>query len=315
MHEPFLINPVRRRRRSRSRTLRGATGTKTARKRATGLPSGLLSRMVKKYGAAKGMKEAWKAHKAGGVTNPWGAHRKEHGIASLKGWGKRKRRTKGRAKPAGAVYPRWNPLGEEVIVVANPRRRRRKRSLVPVRRGRRRIKRSTVFSLNSPRRRRRARSRRNPVMYANKRRRTYQSRPRRRTRRNPVSVPALSLRNPMSLLMPVATGIAAKMACDKIPGMLGLTGLPASAAKLAVAFGGGMLLRRFIGASNATIWTLIGAITVATDLLNQYVLNTSLGYLSVPAGQLGAFPGNVSESYPPLGSDFGAFPYGEVVQY
>lgn len=310
MKEPFLINPVRRRRRSRSKRLQGATGTKTARKRSTGLPSGLLSRMIKKYGAAKGMKEAWKAHKSGRSTNPWPGARKAHTVASGVGWSKRRRRTKGRARPTGARYPRWNPLGEEVIVVANPRRRRRKRAAVSRLRRRRR---NVAYALNPPRRRRmRRRVRRSYPLAANsRRRRSYK-----RRRRNPVSVPALSLGRPMTLIMPIATGIVAKMAVDKVPGILGLTGLPAAAAKLAVAFGGGMLLGRFIGTSNATIWTLIGAITVATDLLNEYVLKTSLGYLSIPNTlSLGAYPSEVRGSYPPLGADFGAFPYGEVVQY
>lgn len=309
--EPFLINPVRRRRVSKSRKRRGISGRK-------GLPGGLLKSAIKKFGLKKGMKEAWKAFR-GGV-----------GIRTRRRVKTRKVRTRARRAK------RRNPLGEEIIVVgANPRkrrcnvmaRRRRKSVRRKARRHVRRRRRSSMLMNENPRRRVRrhrrrvSKRRRSFFMNENPRRRRRFTNPKRRRsargRRGGVAVGALDIRKPMNLIMPITTGIVAKVVVDRVPAMLNITSpLPKAGVQLAVAFGGGMLLKRMIGSTNANIWMLIGAISVATDLLNTYVLKgmlTGLGGFSAipyrPSRALSAFPEEVVAAGEMI------YPYEGIVQY
>lgn len=315
--EPFLINPVRRRRRRAS--------VRTRRK--SGLPSALLRRMMKTYGRKRGMKEAWAEYRRGVRKNAWPGATLGHRRASGVGWSRRIHRKRGMAKPFGAHYPRWrnpieNPLGEEVIVVSNPRRRRRVsrrrryRAYMfdndPGRRTYRRRRRRRVRLFDNPRRRRRSYRRRRTYMFDNprRRRRSY----RRRYRRNPAIAPALSLRRPMTLVMPVLTGVVAKLATERVPTMLNVTApLTRAAVQLGVAFGGGMILRRMIGSVNAGVWTIVSAVTIASELVNRYVFKTALSYMSAEEIPYGGFPvaryGSGMSAYPEqMSDDMGAFP-------
>lgn len=296
--EPFLINPVRRRRRASTRT-RGKSG----------LPSALLRRMMRTYGRKRGMKEAWAEYRGGARRNAWPGARQAHRRASEVGWSRRKTGERGTAKTSGAHYPRWeNPLGEEVIVVSNPRRRVRRRV--------RRYRRARAFRFNeNPRRRyRRTYRRRRTYMMDNPRRRRSYRRRYRRYRRNPALAPAISLRRPMTLLMPVLTGVAAKLATERVPTMLNITApLTRAAVQLGVAFGGGMILRRMIGSTNAGVWTIVSAVTIASELVSKYVFKTALSYMSAEEIPYGGFPvasyGRGMGAYPEqMSDDMGAFP-------
>ncbi len=270
--EAFLINPAKRGRRKKS----------GARKRkGGGLPGGLLSRMIRTYGIKRGMKEAWKAHR-GGVSNP--ITRTVH----------RRKRAKRRV----------NPFGEEVMIVGNPRRRRRKvRRNDPARRRvtRRRRRHNPLgeFMALNPRRSRRRVRRNDPARHR-----------RRHSRRNPASTGlAISARRPMSLLMPAAVGAGGYFAADYIPIAIGMSATPMTriGIKAAIAVGGGMLLSRFLGARNATAFSLGVGINVLNDVLRTYVFKTT----TTTAG-LGAFV------RPGLRGDFGAFtpsPYARPANY
>lgn len=332
--EPFLINPHRlsRTRRTRSRV----------RRRRGGLPSRLLSRMMRTYGPGRGMREAWAAHRRG-------VRRNDPGLGLLNP--RRRRRYRRR---------RLNPFGEEVMIVgANPRRRRklrrkeviskmavrRRRKRVKARRrraggrrrrfsiksllrrigGRRRRRRATksrkrAFFFDNPRRRRVRRVRRrrramffddNPRRRVRRHRRRFRDNPRRRRRGGAMaaSVPALSFRRPMSLIMPAVIGTAAYVATEKVPSMVNVTTtLPRLGVKAAVGFGGGILISRFLGKQNGAVWAIGSSINILSDILRTYVFQTG-GLLG-----LGAFPAYYSrvqrgyagmEAYP---QEFGAYP-------
>ncbi len=265
--EAFLINPAKRGRRKKS----------GARKRkGGGLPSGLLSRMIRTYGIKRGMKEAWKAHR-GGVSSP--ITRTVH----------RRKRAKRRT----------NPFGEEVMIVGNPKRRRVRRKVRHNDPARRRVvhhrKRRYSLMRNEPARRRVSRR----VIHR-----------RRHSRRNPASTGlAISARRPMSLLMPAAVGAGGYFAADYIPIAIGMSATPMTriGIKAAIAVGGGMLLSRFLGARNATAFSLGVGINVLNDVLRTYVFKTT----TTTAG-LGAFV------RPGLRGDFGAFtpsPYARPANY
>lgn len=259
-------------------------------------------------------RRARKAIRRKRLSNFWAGHSSEHGSASKLGWGRRKKSRPGYAKPKGATFARSvkskkNPFGEEVILVGlNPRRKRR-RAKVGHRRMHRR-KRAAVMA--NPRRRRWS------IYKAASRKRRRKSNPirarRRRHRSNPVS--SMSIKRPLSLLMPIAVGIGAKMAVEKVPGMIfaaaNMTDIKRLMVQTAIAilpqFG-----KKFVGERNANIWTLVAGVTIGASLLNKYVLKTTtalagsddeiiyledggMGAYAAP-GSLGAFPNDVVREY------------------
>jgi len=125
----------------------------------------------------------------------------------------------------------------------------------------------------------------------------------------------ISLRQPATLIMPILTGVVAKMAMEKVPTMLNLTGMSATAAQVGVMVGGGLLLPKVIGKMGATIWVAVCGTLIASSLINQYIFKSTLSGLgeipySVGQGdslQLGAFPGD------DMMAGLGAYPYD--VQY
>ena len=97
--------------------------------------------------------------------------------------------------------------------------------------------------------------------------------------------------------MPAVIGTAAYIATEKIPSMVNVTDtLPRLGVKVAVGFGGGILISRFLGKQNAAIWTIGSSINILSDILRTYVFKTG-GLLG-----LGAFP---YQTYQGLG----AYPY------
>ena len=326
--EAFLINPKRKK--------KGKT------RRANPLPGGLLSRMMKKYGRKRGMKEAWKAYKGGGgvrenMARPatkvpsWvtSRHPKIKELVSKRSRSSRsKLRKLGFSLTGGAKSwekfrkrkPIKNPFGEEVIVVgANPRRKksksRRRTSLarylgnVGTRSGALKGWRKRSRLLDNPKRRRRSSrflaNRKRSVRYLDNRKRRF--------RRNPAAVATMggiSLQRPMTLIMPIVVGLAARIATQRVPTYLGIVSpLPRYGVQAAVAVGGGLLLNRFVGKTNAMVWTIVSGVTILEDILNRYVFGAAgavagLGYYEPE--QVGAFPEEPG---------VGAYPYGEEVNY
>ncbi len=258
--ESFLINPARKRRRKTS------SGRK--RKRSGGLPGALLSRMIRTYGAKRGMKEAWKAHRTG-VRNP---RKKLPSAYHLK-----------RAKHRPVVYsgvrrgsyvrspysrsPQINPFGEEVMIVgANPKRKRRRtrrRAINPVRRHRRRS-----YTMRSKSRLPAIRRRHNPVRHY------------RRRYRNPArsGAVAISFRRPMGLLMPALAGTGGFFAADYIPAAIGMSASPMTriGVKAGVAFGGSMVVSKFMGAKNGYAFAIGAGINMLNDVMRTYIFKTGV---------------------------------------
>lgn len=275
--EPFLINPYKIRDRRRVRYDDNPRG----------LPPRLLSRMMRKYGPPRGMREAWAAYRKGVTRNEpelfdntkFGGSLGRRGTA-LKGW--RARRIIGR-----------NPLGEEVMIVgSNPRRKRRSRRRRA--RARRRIPGflARLFGrgiTRRARRRRRARGLGSYVGKARSRRRRaarFRDNPARRSKAIALRAPGLpDVSRPASLLMPAIVGTAAYIATDKVPSMVNVTStLPRLGVKAAVGFGGGILISRFLGRNQGAVWAIGSSINILSDILRTYVFKTS------PVAGLAAFP-------------------------
>ena len=170
-------------------------------------------------------------------------------------------------------------------------RHRRRRRAVAANPRRRRYRRRRAMLFNDNPRRRRHRGRRRAMFFDNPRHRRY----RRRFRSNPrrrrgglagaASLPAISFRRPMSLIMPAVVGTAAYIATEKIPSMVNVTTtLPRLGVKAAVGFGGGILISKFLGRSNGAVWAIGSSINILSDILRTYVFTTG-GLLG-----MGAFP-------------------------
>lgn len=220
--------------------------------------------------------------------NAWRGDPVGHKKASLKGWRRRKKARTGYSKPEGATFPKYNPLEEVIVMGRNPKGRKRISSR----------KRKNVARQNHARAA-------NPMHT----RKSNKKRGRRRShRRNPVE---LSLRKPQTLLMPIAVGIAAKFANDRLPSMVGMgTGFMKYVAQLAVAFGGQMLLKPVVGKANADVWALISIVNIGQGVLNEYIMpqlttgapatKAGIGYYSNP--QIGAYPSEVEYTYNGMGA-------------
>ncbi len=220
-------------------------------------------------------------------TNSWFGEIKRHSAAAKRGARKRVIKKRKHKK---------NFLGEEVLIVgANPRRRKRNKV----------HRRKRHYALANPVRHHRRR-RHNPVR---KRRHA-------RRRRNPIE---MSFKNPKSFIMPIAAGLAGKWASDKIPAMLGTTfstGYMKIAAQAAIAFGGGMLLKRFVGKDAAQAFTLVAGVNAAIGLFDQFVPGLfsgysggfgSLGYTAPIAHRMPS--ARQKQGYDAFPTDFSAFPY------
>ena len=201
--------------------------------------------------------------------NAWFDNAAGHRTAALKGWRKRRR---GRGRK----------------LAANPRRRR-----------------STAIARYRDNRVRRYR--------ATSRVRRYRDNRVRRYRRNPAAVASMggiSLSKPMSLVMPIAIGLAARIATQRAPVFLRMVApLPRYGVQVAVAVGGGLLLNRFVGRTNAMVWTIVSGVTILESILNEFVFRT------VTVSGVGAFPESLEGVGYEEPEDLGAYPFGAQVQY
>lgn len=203
--------------------------------------------------------------------------------------------------------PIKNPLGEEVIVVgSNPRVRSRSRKLASLVRYRDNYG-TRAGALKGWRSRRRG----GVEMLDNAKRhgspRHHDNR--RRYRQNPAGVVALgdgiSLSRPSTLVVPIAVGLAARIATNRLPAMVGFSSpLPKYGVQAGVAIGGGLLLNRFLGKNNAMVWTIVSGVTILENLLNDYVFGRAMAATTTsglsyeePAG-VGAFPEEGMGAYP-----------------
>lgn len=266
--EAFLVNPVR----GRKRKISGAR-----KRKGGGLPSGLLSRMIRTYGIKRGMKEAWKAYRSG-ARNPRTLPRAYQTRVTHRPVTYGTGRGVWKRSPLATGSRLENPFGEEVMIVGNPRkgvrRRRKVRHNEPSRK--RVYHRHYSMRHNEPARMRHNEPARRRVVH---RKRHY--------RRNPASTGlAISARRPMSLLMPAAIGAGGYFAADYIPIAIGQSASPITrlGIKAAIAIGGGMVLGKFLGAKSAAAFSLGVGINVLNDVLKTYVFQTA-----VSAAGLGAF--------------------------
>lgn len=210
-----------------------------------------------------------------------------------------------------------NPLAEEALVLGglNPKRKRsgypknkhKKGVVISMAKKRGRPKKrnpGTALALN----RKRSLARRNDPgsrlakRNAPKRRRYHRNEPsskrgRRRYRRNPTMFGgggAISLRRPQSLIMPIFTGVIAKMAVDRLPAMMKLQpGNTTIMAQLAIGIGGGIMLTPVLGPTGATIWLAVAGATAVTNWINATMLkglsdDEEIVYL--PNEELNAYP-------------------------
>ncbi len=281
--ESFLINPM-------------VASARRRRRRASPLPSGLLSRMVKKFGAKRGMAEAWKAVRSRSHRNPFLG-----GELVLVGPNPRRmRRVKHKKEVLNMPRKRKRAAARKRVrrnVWSDDRAGHRAAALKGWRKKRR-------YDDNPPRRRRVGSRRRALVRYSDNRRVS-------RYRRNPAAVATMggiSLTNPVTLVMPIAVGVAARFATIKAPQMLAIASpLPRYGVQAAVAVGGGLVLNKFIGRTNAIIWTVVSGVTIVESLLNEFVFQRAiattagLGAYETEPESVGAFPDG----------GMGAYPFGE----
>lgn len=297
MVEAFLINAPE--------TLR-STKRKVARK-GGGLPSGLLKSMIAKYGRSEGMRRAWAQVK--GKSGSGSAAK------TVKKVTKRKVRTAGSARKGKLHRPRlyesggkWyrspgsamvkpgtvlnrpkkrkkikrNPFGEEVLIMANKPKKRRKKS----------VARATGSK------KRKVSRRTNPVAARTvHRKRRHVGK--RRHRRNPVAAGG-SMMN--MYVMPILGAMAGRIVADKAPGYTGLVDPNAQlAVKAVVAFGGSYVIKKF-GRQNALAagWFIGAASDVALAVLNKF---TGIA-VSAPMLPGGAVAGLRSVGYYPGMSEF-----------
>lgn len=166
----------------------------------------------------------------------------------------------------------------------------------------------------NPKRKRRSTRRRNPLNPARRRRRagrSYLMRGRRRAnpminrkrysrrrsyRRNPATAIAISARRPMSLLVPALAGTGGFFAADYIPAAIGMTASPMTriGVKAGVAFGGGMVISRFMGSKVGTAFAIGAGINLMNDVLRTYIFKntiatTGFGAFAPPRTRLQGF--------------------------
>ena len=307
VREPFLINPPRRIKRTRSNR--------------AGLPKRLMSTYIKRYGRSEGLKRAWKVYKKGRKTgNPQTRTNSEEVIivganprkktkkgikhrpvlyeVSKKAWS---RGPKSRSKIKGITI---NPFSEEVIVVgANPRKNsknrvvRKNRAVSNPWQGQSR-KHSAAAKKGWRKRRRK-----NPVMTlsnAKNKKRRYS-----RRRENPA------LRLPLigdvgALLVPTLIGAGSIVVTKKVPDLLNLTGtLQRVGSQVGSALIGNIIIRKTTrSVALARIWTIAALATLVAD----YAITK---FLPLSGVSIGAFPGfSYAENVPAIESAeaYGAFP-------
>lgn len=147
--------------------------------------------------------------------------------------------------------------------------------------------------------------------------------------RNPVGAGLQGAMNVKGWGPLAVTGGLSAVAAGAAPGMLaqwtGTNPWVQVGVRLAVAFGGGMLVGRYVSKEHGNVWAVVGTSLVAYDLLKQYVFAQFFpglglsgvgfeyqGYEEQGNSQINAFPNQVS-SYPDEGGvqafPLGSYPY------
>ena len=92
--------------------------------------------------------------------------------------------------------------------------------------------------------------------------------------------------------------------------MLGIISpLPRYGVQAAVAVGGGFLLNKFLGRTNAMVWTIVSGVTILEELLNQYVFGRAVS-ITTPSGASGlGYEVEDSGAGAFVEGGMGAFPY------
>lgn len=257
----WLINPPKR---IHLETVK--TGKKRARRksgRKGGLPSGLLSRSIKRWGPKLGMKKAWAEYRSGARTNwpklPTSYHRKKAKHRPVYYSGIRK--GGGLVK---APYARLNPLGAEVMLVGNPRKRKYTKRRKNVVHQKRKYHRNPLEMLLANKGRKRSYRRKNDP-----------ARPRRNAPRSYAL--AISPSRPLTLVRPILAGTGGYFAADYIPAMIGMAASPLTriGIKAGVVFAGGMVAGKMFGKA-AGLFAAVGAgLNLTNDVLRTYVFKTS----------------------------------------
>jgi len=92
------------------------------------------------------------------------------------------------------------------------------------------------------------------------------------------------------------------LATERLPATVGFpVGLPKLGVQAAVGIGGGILLRQFVGRTNATVWALASAMVIVKNLVEDYILKATV------AG-MGAFPNEYYSTGVSGGEGLGAYP-------
>lgn len=207
-----------------------------------------------------------------------------------------------------------NP-GEILIVGGNP---------MTEKKARKRRRKSTTANTGETRRKYRRRNpAANPVKKAKRRYRRKTNAPlaatgrsRRRYRRNPagMSLGMPSLKNPISLVAPVAVGLGGAIVTDQVPIMLGLSGYMAKAAQAGAIVGGGMVVNSLFGPIGMTAWIIGGGIVLLKDMVGTLlfpdagVVTTVQGLGNIPGYPISGYSG-IDDISPRMEyGGFGAFP-------
>jgi hypothetical protein len=119
-----------------------------------------------------------------------------------------------------------------------------------------------------------------------------------------LRVQTIDLRKPMTLVAPILTGIAAKIATEKIPDMMKLTGNQRLLGQLGVGMGGAFLMGNLVGAVGATVWISVSLAEVFSGYVNRMIAQIQVpatvsgSEIPYPLGaypnELGAFPSDVT---------------------
>jgi len=148
-----------------------------------------------------------------------------------------------------------------------------------------------------------------------------------RRSRNPVGTGLQGAMNVRGWGPLAVTGGLSAMATGLAPGMLaqftGTNPWVQVGVRLAVAFGGGMAVGRYVSKEHGNVWTVVGTSLVAYDLLKEYVFKQFFpalglsgyeypGYEEQGDSQVNAFPNQVG-TYPDEGGiqafPLGSYPY------
>ena len=94
----------------------------------------------------------------------------------------------------------------------------------------------------------------------------------------PMAVGALNFKKPMTLIMPIAAGVASTIVTRKVPEMHGLIGWQKTGAQLAVGIGGALILRKPLGSQVAMVWGIVSLVNTVGEVLRDRIGGVFSGY-------------------------------------